>query len=93
MNRSDLLVTLASKLNSPKTSVDTVLRTLVDTVLESLKDGDDVHFLGLGRFYVKDVPPRVRKDPFNPARIISLPRRKRLVFKVAPKITRGLNGK
>jgi nucleoid DNA-binding protein len=42
----------------PKEQVAFLFNTILDVVVENLKDGKSVYLQGLGKFDFKDVPPR-----------------------------------
>ena len=63
MNQRDLITTLAGKTDLSKRDVSAVIDALVETVQETLSDGDDVRIAGIGIFKPQ---PRAASEGRNP---------------------------
>ncbi|MGH2484719.1 MAG: HU family DNA-binding protein [Ktedonobacterales bacterium] len=79
VGRQDLIKKVAAKANkSAKESTEFVNATL-DTIRETLEQGESVRLVGFGVFSVKDTAPSVRVNPQTRQKI-NVPARKRVKF-------------
>lgn len=63
MNKSELIEAIAASADIPKAAATRALDAMVDTVTESLKDGDSVSLVGFGTFSVKERAARTGRNP------------------------------
>ncbi|MGN0803161.1 MAG: HU family DNA-binding protein [Candidatus Faecivicinus sp.] len=80
MNKATLISKIAEKSDLPKKQVETVLNTFIDTVLETLKEGDKVQLMGFGTFEVKERAARIGRKP-STGESIEIPAKKIPAFK------------
>lgn len=80
MNKAALISKIAEKSDMPKKQVETVLNSFVETVLETLKEGDKVQLMGFGTFEVKERAARVGRKP-STGESIEIPAKKIPAFK------------
>ena len=80
MNKVALISKIAEKSDMPKKQVETVLNSFVETVLETLKEGDKVQLMGFGTFEVKERAARVGRKP-STGESIEIPAKKIPAFK------------
>lgn len=73
MNKAELAQVLAEKLNVSKKEAEDMLNTFVDTVIMTLKKGDEVVLTGFGAFSVKTRAARTGVNPQNPSEKIQIP--------------------
>lgn len=73
MNKAALAQVLAEKINMSKREAEDMLDTLVDTIISTLKSGDEVVLTGFGAFSVKQRAGRVGVNPQNPTEKIQIP--------------------
>ena len=73
MNKAELCEAIASKLNLNKTEVERVIDALEQTVMSTLKAGDEVSLTGFGTFSPKHRSARAGVNPRNPAERIQVP--------------------
>ena len=64
MNKAQLVETVAANSNATKTQTKDFLDAFVDTVMQSVANGETVELLGFGTFKAKD---RAEKKGRNPA--------------------------
>ncbi|MGH1469899.1 MAG: HU family DNA-binding protein [Cellvibrionaceae bacterium] len=63
MNKSELIEAIATSADIPKAAAGRALDAMVDSVAESLKQGDQVVLVGFGTFSVKDRAARTGRNP------------------------------
>ncbi|MDQ4105806.1 MAG: HU family DNA-binding protein [Actinomycetota bacterium] len=63
MNKTQLIEEIASKTNSSKSDAQRFFEQFLDTVTDSLKNGEDVQITGFGKFYVQE---RDAREGINP---------------------------
>lgn len=80
MNKAALISKIAEKSDMPKKQVETVLNSFVETVLETLKEGDKVQLMGFGTFEVKERAARIGRKP-STGESIEIPAKKIPAFR------------
>nr|WP_298249047.1 HU family DNA-binding protein [uncultured Halomonas sp.] len=63
MNKSELIEAIAASADIPKASAARALDAMVDSVTDSLKNGDSVSLVGFGTFHVKERAARTGRNP------------------------------
>jgi len=63
MNKADLASKVHDMLGGTKTQSEQVVETIIDTIVDSLKKGDEVSIAGLGIFSTKMRPARMGRNP------------------------------
>lgn len=63
MTRSQMITKVARQTGLPAGQVETVLTTIVDTIIDSLKQGDKVTIAGFGRFEMRDRKTKAYTNP------------------------------
>lgn len=63
MNKSELIKSLAEEANIPSEDATLVVNTFVDSMRNSLLDGDHVEIRGFGSFKVKEYEAYVGRNP------------------------------
>jgi len=69
MNKTDLIAAVAQKSEFSKKDTEKVVNALIDTVIESLKNGEKVQLVGFGAFEVKHREARKGHNPLTGAEI------------------------
>ncbi|HSR89547.1 MAG TPA: HU family DNA-binding protein [Candidatus Udaeobacter sp.] len=72
MNKADLAQHVAEKVSLPKSKVEEILNTLLDTITEQLKKGEEVVLTGFGAFTAKMRAARQGVNPQNPSQKIQI---------------------
>jgi len=67
MNRRELVAVLAERTETDKRSADAALQAFIDTVTETVAQGDPVAITGFAKFARRDVPAKPRRRGRNPA--------------------------
>lgn len=73
MNKAELAQVLAEKLNVSKREAEDMINTLVDTIMATLKKGEEVVLTGFGAFSVKQRAGRTGVNPQKPTEKIQIP--------------------
>lgn len=63
MNKSELIDAIAASADIPKAAAGRALDAMIDTVADTLKQGDQVVLVGFGTFSVKDRAARTGRNP------------------------------
>lgn len=63
MNKSELIEKIAAAADLPKASAGRALDAMLETVTETLKQGESVVLVGFGSFIVKDRSARTGRNP------------------------------
>lgn len=63
MNKSELIEAIAASADIPKAAASRALDAMVESVTESLKQGDTVSPVGFGTFSVKERAARTGRNP------------------------------
>lgn len=91
MNKTELTVTMADKLNKPKKEVEEFLNAFTDTVTETLQNGDKIQITGFGTFEIRERAARKGRNPRNPQQEIDIPASKAPVFKAGKSLKEAIN--
>jgi|TARA_B100000700_G_scaffold330450_1_gene456742 DNA-binding protein HU-beta len=63
VNKSELIEAIAASADIPKAAASRALDAMVDSVTESLKQGDSVSLVGFGTFSIKERAARTGRNP------------------------------
>ncbi|MFT7388283.1 MAG: DNA-binding protein HU-beta [Candidatus Endobugula sp.] len=63
MNKSELIEAIAASADLPKAAAGRALDAVIDTIENTLKNGDPVTLVGFGTFSVKDRAARTGRNP------------------------------
>lgn len=73
MNKAELIERVAQKLNTQKKDVEKMLDMTLETITETMKDGQEVTLTGFGTFMPKERSARAGVNPLNPKERIQIP--------------------
>ena len=82
MNKTELIAAVAAKTGLTKKDAEKVLNATIDTITESLVQGDKVNVSGFGIFEVKAREARVGRNP-RTKEAIQIPATRLPVFKAS----------
>ncbi|OGY89554.1 MAG: hypothetical protein A3B30_02255 [Candidatus Komeilibacteria bacterium RIFCSPLOWO2_01_FULL_52_15] len=85
MNKASLIETIATKTSVPRKDVERIIETMEETIIESLKKGEEVTLAGFGAFSARQRSARMGVNPQNPEERIQIP------AVVVPKFKAGKN--
>ncbi len=63
MNKSELVSAVAEKTDFTKADTERALKAFMDTITETLKEGDQVTLIGFGTFLVRERKARTGRNP------------------------------
>lgn len=63
MNKTEFIAAIAEKTGSTKKAAGETVNLVLDTIVETLKNGEEVAVAGFGKFYVADVAEREARNP------------------------------
>lgn len=63
MTKNEFISAVAENAGKTKKDTKTIVNAMLDTVVEILENGDDISFIGFGKFYVKDIDARPCRNP------------------------------
>jgi len=63
MNKSELVSAVAAKTELTKADTERALKAFLETITETLKDGDQVTLIGFGTFLVRERKARTGRNP------------------------------
>jgi DNA-binding protein HU-beta len=85
MNKAELVEVISEKVGVPKKEVEDIIDNLTDTIINKLKEGQEVTLTGFGAFSARARKGRVGVNPRNPSEKIDIP------SVVVPKFKAGKN--
>ena len=91
MNKSDLIAKMAEKAGLSKKDAEKALNAFVESVEETLVEGDKVQLVGFGTFEVRSRKARTGRNPKDPGKVIEIPASKAPVFKAGKAFKETVN--
>ena len=73
MNKAELAQVLSEKQRVSKKEAEDMINATVETIMETLKRGEEVVLTGFGAFSVKQRAARIGVNPQNPSEKIQIP--------------------
>ena len=73
MNKAELVSKMAEKSELSKKQAEAALNAFIESVQETLMDGDKVQLVGFGTFEVRERAARTGRNPRNPEEVIEIP--------------------
>jgi len=92
MTKSQLVAKLADTGGVSRKQIDELLNGLVDTIVKSVKKGENVKIPGLGIFRLRKMKARIGRNP-QTGEAIKIPARKKVGFSVAKTFKESVLGK
>ena len=92
MTKSQLVAKLADSGGMGRKQVDDLMNNLVDTIVKSVKKGENVKIPGLGIFRLRKMKARMGRNP-QTGEAIKIPARKKVGFSVAKTFKESVLGK
>ena len=90
MNKSELISKVAEKTGLTKADSAKALNGVLDTISESLSDGEKVTLIGFGTFAVNDLAARKGRNP-QTGKAIDILARKKPAFKAGKQLKELVN--
>lgn len=85
MNKAELVTAVAEKTGAAKKDVESILNGFVETVGDTLQQGDSITLVGFGTFAVKTTAARVGRNPRTGAEL-QIPEKKAPAFKAGKQL-------
>jgi nucleoid DNA-binding protein len=79
--KRDLVMKIAQETNLIQQDVYAVIQRLLDHIMASLVQGNNVELRNFGVFEVKERKPRIGRNPNKPEQVVAIPSRKIVKFK------------
>ncbi len=92
MTKAQLVTRLADTGGISRKQVDELMNGLVDTIVKSVKKGENVKIPGLGIFRLRKMKARMGRNP-QTGEAIKIPARKKVGFSVAKTFKESVLGK
>ncbi|MEJ8751565.1 HU family DNA-binding protein [Mediannikoviicoccus vaginalis] len=91
MNKAELLSKMAEKSQLTKVESERALNAFIETVTETLADGEKVQLVGFGTFESRARKAREGRNPRNPEEVIKIPASNAPVFKAGKSLKEAVN--
>ena len=91
MNKADIAAKVQDVLGGTKVQSEQVVETIVDTIVNALKSGDEVSIAGLGIFSTNTRPARQGRNP-RTGETIQVPAMRTPKFRPAKALTDAVKG-
>ena len=85
MNKAELIELISGKVGVSKKETEDIVDTMIETIVDQLKNGEEVTLTGFGAFSARTRKGRVGVNPRNPSEKIDIP------SVVVPKFKAGKN--
>ncbi|MBE6038473.1 MAG: HU family DNA-binding protein [Anaerofustis stercorihominis] len=92
MNKAELIAAISKKTDMSRKDVEKIVTSMLDTVTETLKNGDRVSLVGFGTFEAKQRASREGINPRTKERIV-IPATKSPTFKAGKVLKEEVNEK
>ena len=90
MNKTELVKVVAEQADLTQAVAADAVNAMVDAIVESLVEGNEVAILGFGSFKVTDRPARTARNP-QTGEMVEVPESKAVSFKVSKALKEKLN--
>ena len=86
LTKRDLVNKISAETNFTQIEVFDIVQRAVDIISSTLAEGDRVVIRNFGTFQVKEVKPKVGRNPKNPDQDVPIPARSVVKFKVGKEL-------
>ncbi len=86
LTKRDLVNQISAELGLTQTQVFDTVQRAVDIISDTLAAGDRVVMRNFGTFLIKEVKPKVGRNPKNPGQDVPIPARAVVKFKVGKEL-------
>ncbi len=93
MNKAELAIKLAEKIDLPKKRGEDIIEALTDLIIKELKNGGEVTIAGFGSFSARTRAARMGVNPQKPTEKITIPEVRVPKFKAGKTLKDSLKGK
>jgi DNA-binding protein HU-beta len=92
MQKTELIAKVAKDTNQTQVVTAQIVNAVIDTVIETLKNGEKVTLTGFGTFEVRNTAARVGTNPSTRQRI-QIPAGRRATFSAGAVLKKAVSGK
>lgn len=92
MNKGELAAMVAKECSLSKEKSNQVVGSVLESIIEALRKGEDVRLQGFGTFEVAIAPARTGRNPAT-GKPIKIAEAKRVKFRAGTTLKESLNGK
>ena len=86
MKKADLINKVAENTGVSKKQTEEVVNEFMEVIKQALMEGEEVKLVGFGNFEIKEQGERVARDPRDPNKVINIPAKKVIKFKISKKL-------
>lgn len=86
MKKADLINKVAENTGVSKKQTEEVVNEFMEVIKQALMEGEEVKLVGFGNFEIKEQGERVARDPRDPNKVINIPAKKVVKFKISKKL-------
>lgn len=90
MNKSELIEAISQAVNLPHREASSITNTILETMIETLADGDSIEIRGFGSFVIKEYDAYQGRNPKTGEKI-EVPPKKLPFFKVGKELKERVN--
>ncbi len=91
LTKRDLVNKISAETDFTQTEVFDIVQRAVDIISETLSAGDRVVIRNFGTFHIKEVKPKVGRNPKNPGKDVPIPARSVVKFKVGKELKESVS--
>ena len=92
MKKSDLIKSLAQRQNISRKDAQSIVNTILETLIATMAKGEDIQLRGFGSFQVREYASYVGQNPKTGKKSV-VPAKKLPYFKVGKDLRERVNGK
>lgn len=86
MKKADLINKVAENTGVSKKQTEEVVNEFMEVIKQALMEGEEVKLVGFGNFEIKEQGERVARDPRDPNKVINIPAKRVVKFKISKKL-------
>jgi DNA-binding protein HU-beta len=86
MKKADLINKVAENTGVSKKQTEEVVNEFMEVIKQALMEGEEVKLVGFGNFEIKEQGERAARDPRDPNKVINIPAKKVVKFKISKKL-------
>lgn len=86
MKKADLINKISDNLNISKKQTEDVVNEFIEVIKNTLEEGEEIKLVGFGNFEIKEQGERIARDPRDPNKVINIPAKKVVKFKISKKL-------
>ena len=92
MTKHEFVKAIATKMDSTQKLAEKALDAIMDVIVESLAQGEEINLVGFGKFTIKERAPKIGRNP-KTGEEVQIPARKSPVFKIGQRLKEAVKQK